>query len=127
MHGVQSAASTALRRNLTIACKFESHDRDLDRLQALGVPDGVQVLHPLEKPLPSPFGTSTHPLAQPDTVKFIKRLSELAKVDDRVDSGTNHQLTPEEAAAASLFLWNEDIIITRAPGRLDVLGGFAGE
>lgn len=32
---------------------------------------------------------------------------------------------PEVRAARGLFLWDDDVIITRAPGRLDVMGGIA--
>ncbi|XP_004498554.1 L-arabinokinase-like [Cicer arietinum] len=51
----------------------------------------------------------------PDTVAFLQSLSELvAKHTKR-----------ERKAAANLFNWEEEIFITRAPGRLDVMGGIA--
>ncbi|KAK4274334.1 hypothetical protein QN277_017570 [Acacia crassicarpa] len=51
----------------------------------------------------------------PDTVAFLKTLSEL---DEK-------HTTRERKAAASLFNLEEEIIVTRAPGRLDVMGGIA--
>ncbi|GAU15232.1 hypothetical protein TSUD_09700 [Trifolium subterraneum] len=51
----------------------------------------------------------------PDTVAFLQSLSELvAKHTKR-----------ERKAAANIFNWEEEIFITRAPGRLDVMGGIA--
>ncbi|KAF1883776.1 hypothetical protein Lal_00012694 [Lupinus albus] len=51
----------------------------------------------------------------PDTVAFLKCLSEL---------GENHTRR-ERKAASSLFNWEEEIFVARAPGRLDVMGGIA--
>ncbi|KAJ1422513.1 Ribosomal protein S5 domain 2-type fold, subgroup [Sesbania bispinosa] len=51
----------------------------------------------------------------PDTVAFLKSLSELDEKHTR----------RERKAAANLFNWEEEIIVTRAPGRLDVMGGIA--
>ncbi|CAL0319209.1 unnamed protein product [Lupinus luteus] len=51
----------------------------------------------------------------PDTVDFLKSLSELNK----------KQTIRERKAAANLFNWEEEIFVTRAPGRLDVMGGIA--
>ncbi|KAI4337448.1 hypothetical protein L6164_015863 [Bauhinia variegata] len=52
----------------------------------------------------------------PDTVAFLESLSEL---DEK------HHLTREQKAAANIFIWEEEIFVTRAPGRLDVMGGIA--
>ncbi|XP_019417379.1 PREDICTED: L-arabinokinase-like [Lupinus angustifolius] len=51
----------------------------------------------------------------PDTVDFLKSLSEL----------NEKQKIRERKAAANLFNWEEEIFVTRAPGRLDVMGGIA--
>ncbi|XP_022637961.1 L-arabinokinase isoform X1 [Vigna radiata var. radiata] len=51
----------------------------------------------------------------PDTMAFLHSLSELEEKHKR----------RERKAAASLFNWQEDIFVTRAPGRLDVMGGIA--
>ncbi|KAG4963079.1 hypothetical protein JHK82_039758 [Glycine max] len=51
----------------------------------------------------------------PDTVAFLQNLSELQ------DKHTRR----ERKAAANLFNWEEEIFVTRAPGRLDVMGGIA--
>ncbi|XP_027333907.1 L-arabinokinase-like isoform X3 [Abrus precatorius] len=50
-----------------------------------------------------------------DTVAFLKNLSELQEKHTR----------RERKAAANLFHWEEEIFVTRAPGRLDVMGGIA--
>ncbi|MQL74864.1 hypothetical protein Taro_007244, partial [Colocasia esculenta] len=59
-----------------------------------------------------------------DTMAFLKSLSGL---DCAVDSGksTERRQLRERIAAAGLFNWEEDIFVTRAPGRLDVMGGIA--
>ncbi|KAG6591644.1 L-arabinokinase, partial [Cucurbita argyrosperma subsp. sororia] len=57
----------------------------------------------------------------PDTVSFLKSLVELSALND---SG-NTEKRREQKAAAGLFNWEEDIFVTRAPGRLDVMGGIA--
>ncbi|XP_015971773.1 L-arabinokinase [Arachis duranensis] len=51
----------------------------------------------------------------PDTVAFLHSLTELHANPKRRES----------RAAASLFNWEEEIYVTRAPGRLDVMGGIA--
>ncbi|KAK7320756.1 hypothetical protein VNO77_30525 [Canavalia gladiata] len=51
----------------------------------------------------------------PDTVGFLHTLSELEEKHTR----------RERKASASLFNWEEEIFVTRAPGRLDVMGGIA--
>ncbi|CAL5206553.1 unnamed protein product [Lathyrus oleraceus] len=51
----------------------------------------------------------------PDTVAFLQSLSELVEKHTR----------RERKAAANLFNWEEEIFVTRAPGRLDVMGGIA--
>ncbi|KAF7817170.1 hypothetical protein G2W53_031139 [Senna tora] len=50
-----------------------------------------------------------------DTVAFLKSLAELDEKHTR----------RERKAAASLFNLDEEIFVTRAPGRLDVMGGIA--
>ncbi|XP_038905289.1 L-arabinokinase-like [Benincasa hispida] len=58
-----------------------------------------------------------------DTMSFLKSLAELNSV---YDSGkTEKRQMRERKAAAGLFNWEEDIFVTRAPGRLDVMGGIA--
>ncbi|XP_020226099.1 L-arabinokinase [Cajanus cajan] len=51
----------------------------------------------------------------PDTVAFLQNLSELHEKHTR----------RERKAAANVFNWEEEIFVTRAPGRLDVMGGIA--
>ncbi|KAH7524241.1 hypothetical protein FEM48_Zijuj06G0098400 [Ziziphus jujuba var. spinosa] len=57
-----------------------------------------------------------------DTMTFLKSLAEL---DSFCDSGPEKRWMRERKAAAGLFNWKEDIFVTRAPGRLDVMGGIA--
>ncbi|CAM8910165.1 unnamed protein product [Rhodiola kirilowii] len=59
-----------------------------------------------------------------DTMAFLKSL---ANLDDVHDPGKNVDLLQvrERKAAAKLFNWEEEIFVTRAPGRLDVMGGIA--
>lgn len=47
-----------------------------------------------------------------DTGKFIDRLSQVRRSAS----------TDEERVAASLFDWEKDVTIARAPGRMDVMG-----
>ncbi len=54
----------------------------------------------------------------PDTVNF---LTELVSLDAAVGDGD----PPERRAARGMFRWEDDIIVTRAPGRLDLMGGIA--
>ncbi|KAL5559414.1 hypothetical protein UlMin_035625 [Ulmus minor] len=60
----------------------------------------------------------------PDTLSFLKSLAEL---DAGYESGQNTEKRQkrERKAAAGLFSWEEEIFVTRAPGRLDVMGGIA--
>lgn len=58
----------------------------------------------------------------PDTVSFLKSLSEI--VSEGGKSPEKRQMR-ERKAAAALFNWEEEIFVTRAPGRLDVMGGIA--
>ncbi|KAF4356218.1 hypothetical protein G4B88_002830 [Cannabis sativa] len=60
----------------------------------------------------------------PDTLTFLKSLTEL---DAGYDVGKNAEKRRirERKAAAGLFNWEEEIFVTRAPGRLDVMGGIA--
>ncbi|KAK6944666.1 GHMP kinase N-terminal domain [Dillenia turbinata] len=59
----------------------------------------------------------------PDTITFLNSLADL---DAGYDSkkNTKHQVR-ELLAASSLFNWEEEIYVARAPGRLDVIGGIA--
>uniref|UniRef100_A0A5B7AAJ5 Putative L-arabinokinase-like n=1 Tax=Davidia involucrata TaxID=16924 RepID=A0A5B7AAJ5_DAVIN len=59
-----------------------------------------------------------------DTMSFLKSLAEL---DTVYDSGKNNEKRRmrECIAAAGIFNWEEEIFVTRAPGRLDVMGGIA--
>ncbi|KAM7459710.1 hypothetical protein LguiA_036704 [Lonicera macranthoides] len=63
-------------------------------------------------------------LGLPDTMSFLKSLAELDDVYDSVKNTEKRQIR-ERMAAASLFNWEEDIVVARAPGRLDVVGGIA--
>ncbi|KAG8373922.1 hypothetical protein BUALT_Bualt11G0075600 [Buddleja alternifolia] len=55
-----------------------------------------------------------------DTIGFLKSLAELSNIRN----SSKHQ--PRESLAASaMFNWEEEIVVARAPGRLDVMGGIA--
>eukprot|EP00898_Chlorokybus_atmophyticus_P005965 jgi/Chlat1/636/Chrsp103S00005 len=56
-----------------------------------------------------------------DTEDFLQTLSRIG--DDPAE--LSNSATSEERAACGLFRFEEDIIVTRAPGRLDVMGGIA--
>ncbi|XP_021891445.1 L-arabinokinase-like [Carica papaya] len=58
-----------------------------------------------------------------DTVSFLSGLEQLASVSESSKSTKNP--TRENLAAATLFNWEEEIFVARAPGRLDVIGGIA--
>lgn len=63
-------------------------------------------------------------LGLPDTLNFLKSLSELEAALKSEKSPEKRQIR-ERKAAANLFNWEEDIFVARAPGRLDVMGGIA--
>lgn len=63
-------------------------------------------------------------LGLPDTVSFLNILAELDVGYDS-EKSPEKRLIRERKAAATLFNWEEDIFVTRAPGRLDVMGGIA--
>ncbi|OMO91093.1 hypothetical protein COLO4_18626 [Corchorus olitorius] len=60
----------------------------------------------------------------PDTMSFLNCLVELDNVYVAEKNSEKRQMR-ERKAAAGLFNWEEDIFVTRAPGRLDVMGGIA--
>ncbi|XVF34169.1 hypothetical protein REPUB_Repub18cG0035300 [Reevesia pubescens] len=60
----------------------------------------------------------------PDTTSFLNCLTELNDVYVFEMNNEKRQMR-EQKAAAGLFNWEEDIFVTRAPGRLDVMGGIA--
>ncbi|KAF3968213.1 hypothetical protein CMV_007874 [Castanea mollissima] len=62
------------------------------------------------------------PRDYPDTIGFLKSLAELDAVHDSEKSGETRR---ERKAAAGLFNWEDEIFVSRAPGRLDVMGGIA--
>ncbi|KAL8106975.1 L-arabinokinase-like [Apium graveolens] len=59
-----------------------------------------------------------------DTMSFLKSLAKLNTLHDSGKNAEKRQMR-ERMAAANLFNWEEDIIVARAPGRLDVVGGIA--
>ncbi|XP_031375435.1 L-arabinokinase-like isoform X2 [Punica granatum] len=59
-----------------------------------------------------------------DTKSFLKSLAGLNATNDSIKNTEKRQMR-ERKAAAGLFNWEEDIFVTRAPGRLDVMGGIA--
>lgn len=120
---MERAVSQALKRDLTVKARTDSDPKDIGAVEP--PPESVEVLYPQEKPLQSPFGAQAHPLSQADTVAFIGRMQKLSQTDEQAAT-QSLKLSPEQAAAASLFLWKDPLVITRAPGRCDVLGGFAG-
>lgn len=59
-----------------------------------------------------------------DTTVFLKSLSKLTEMtDDNAMSVPEAPLLREWLAAAGIFDWKDDIFVSRAPGRLDVMGG----
>ncbi|KAF3642306.1 L-arabinokinase [Capsicum annuum] len=59
----------------------------------------------------------------PDTLGFLKSLAE---IESSGNPQNNIKLqTREHLAAAAMFSWEEEIFVSRAPGRLDVMGGIA--
>lgn len=64
----------------------------------------------------------------PDTLRFISLLERLSSSEHGTDasSSSSSSSLPELRAARGLFRWEEDDIwVSRAPGRLDVMGGIA--
>ncbi|XP_010263341.1 PREDICTED: L-arabinokinase-like [Nelumbo nucifera] len=59
-----------------------------------------------------------------DTMNFLKSLAELDTIHDS-GKNTEKRRMRERLAASTLFNWEEDIFVARAPGRLDVMGGIA--
>ncbi|KAJ8766051.1 hypothetical protein K2173_020567 [Erythroxylum novogranatense] len=59
-----------------------------------------------------------------DTMSFLKSLADLDTIYDSEKSTEKRQMR-ERKAAAALFNWEEEVFVTRAPGRLDVMGGIA--
>ncbi|CAM6123101.1 unnamed protein product [Calypogeia fissa] len=62
----------------------------------------------------------------PDTARFLKTLGRIDEDGDVVAS--DHAEKPQEQerlAAAGLFRWEEEVFVSRAPGRLDVMGGIS--
>ncbi|PIA34112.1 hypothetical protein AQUCO_03900193v1 [Aquilegia coerulea] len=60
----------------------------------------------------------------PDTLSFLNSLAEL-DTEHHPDKNIEKRKMREFKAAAGLFNWEEEIFVTRAPGRLDVMGGIA--
>ncbi|KAK9097688.1 hypothetical protein Syun_024733 [Stephania yunnanensis] len=59
-----------------------------------------------------------------DTISFLKSLAKLANEYDSEKNSEKRKMR-ERMAAAGLFNWEDEIFVTRAPGRLDVMGGIA--
>ncbi|MCD9646475.1 D-arabinose 1-dehydrogenase (NAD(P)(+)), partial [Datura stramonium] len=59
----------------------------------------------------------------PDTLGFLKSLAEIQSTGS--PQNNNKLQSREHLAAAAMFNWEEDIFVSRAPGRLDVMGGIA--
>ncbi|KZV49017.1 L-arabinokinase-like [Dorcoceras hygrometricum] len=58
-----------------------------------------------------------------DTIGFLKSLAELHALGNQ--GSVDKHMSRESQAAAAMFNWEEEIIVSRAPGRLDVMGGIA--
>ncbi|KAL0315949.1 UNVERIFIED_CONTAM: L-arabinokinase [Sesamum radiatum] len=58
-----------------------------------------------------------------DTIGFLKSLTDLHALSNNENS-SKHQ-SRESLAAAAMINWEEEIVVARAPGRLDVMGGIA--
>lgn len=81
---------------------------DANASEVVALPEGLKVLSE---------GGLALLASTPDTMKFTQRLADFADVDSCPSSAEHlQQLLPEEAAASSLFLWDQDFIVTRAPG-----------
>ncbi|KAK9833328.1 hypothetical protein WJX81_006760, partial [Elliptochloris bilobata] len=90
--------------------------------------------------MPSPCGTPRGPPLQlehwrlleggealpvcRDSVEFLHTLA-LLDEPRPPDGAAPSAEVPELRAARGLFRWDDDVIVTRAPGRLDVMGGIA--
>ena len=64
----------------------------------------------------SASGESIDEIRQPDVKRFADLLARLA---------SNSAAADDETIAAGLFDWGRALIVSRAPGRLDVMGGIA--
>ncbi|XP_055822494.1 L-arabinokinase-like isoform X4 [Solanum dulcamara] len=58
-----------------------------------------------------------------DTLGFLKSLAEMESSGR--PQNNNKLQTREHLAASAIFNWEEEIFVSRAPGRLDVMGGIA--
>ncbi|GBG79336.1 hypothetical protein CBR_g29486 [Chara braunii] len=82
-------------------------------IKMLGTTAGFQILR-----------GSTHNLD--DTDAFLRLLSRMDVDANFCACGaTSEQEAQEWQAACQLFRWEDDVFVTRAPGRLDVMGGIA--
>ncbi|TMW88487.1 hypothetical protein EJD97_018509 [Solanum chilense] len=59
----------------------------------------------------------------PDTLGFLKSLAEMESSGR--PQNNNKLQTRGHLAASAMFNWEEEIFVSRAPGRLDVMGGIA--
>ncbi|KAG5594528.1 hypothetical protein H5410_035760 [Solanum commersonii] len=59
----------------------------------------------------------------PDTLGFLKSLAEMESSGR--PQNNNKLQTRDHLAASAMFNWEEEIFVSRAPGRLDVIGGIA--
>lgn len=59
-----------------------------------------------------------------DTIAFLNSLVKLDAVYESGNHSEKRQIR-ERMAAAGIFNWEEELIVARAPGRLDVVGGIA--
>ncbi|GAQ77636.1 galactokinase [Klebsormidium nitens] len=63
---------------------------------------------------------------RPDTAAFLVTLARLQQEGDLAASDSAAQPTErEKLAAGTLFRWEDELVVARAPGRLDVMGGIA--
>ncbi|CAK9216976.1 unnamed protein product [Sphagnum jensenii] len=62
----------------------------------------------------------------PDTASFLRSLARLDNEGDvQASDRASKPREREWLAAAGIFRWEDDIYVSRAPGRLDVMGGIA--
>ncbi|WMV36999.1 hypothetical protein MTR67_030384 [Solanum verrucosum] len=59
----------------------------------------------------------------PDTLGFLKSLAEMES--SGCPQNNNKLQTRDHLAASAMFNWEEEFFVSRAPGRLDVIGGIA--
>lgn len=125
LHGVRKVQSTA---DFMVRAEAAIDEDALAACGDLGVVDGTVGLPPAQR------GGGAFDVAAPvdsfaaprDTDAFLSTLERLAALDSGSGASScmgEQSPLDEEVAAGQLFDWSKDLVVTRAPGRLDVMGG----